>query len=294
MARKIRIGALISGGGTNFQAIFKACQSGQVDADVAFVGADNLDAEGLIFASENRIPTFVIDYRAIGRELDPHCCHEEIDETAKQFFSDPEQLLLCMEKSRKIIPKTNKTGWQDWLDKRWFLKRVAAEKALLEKINEIPIDLLVLAGFMRYLSSFIIDRFSPDQLKPRIMNIHPALLPSFPGTDGYGDTIRYGCKVGGCTVHFVDYGEDSGPIIGQRSYDILPDDTEDTIRKRGLNLEWELYPKCIQLFAEGRFEVVNQTQRDGSTRKVVKIFDLYPGLSKVKLETHNSPTTVIR
>jgi phosphoribosylglycinamide formyltransferase-1 len=91
------------------------------------------------------------------------------------------------------------------------------------------------------------------------MNIHPALLPAFPGVDGYGDTFRYGCKVGGSTVHFIDYGEDTGPIIGQRVFPITPDDTIDSIRKRGLKLEWELYSECIRLFAEGRLKTDRKT-----------------------------------
>jgi phosphoribosylglycinamide formyltransferase-1 len=90
------------------------------------------------------------------------------------------------------------------------------------------------------------------------MNIHPALLPAFPGVDGYGDTFRYGSKVGGCTVHFIDYGEDTGPIIGQRAFAITPDDTLDSIRQKGLKLEWELYPECIQMFADGRLKTVRK------------------------------------
>ena len=110
------------------------------------------------------------------------------------------------------------------------------------------------------------------------MNIHPALLPAFAGVDGYGDTFRYGCKVGGCTVHFVDYGEDTGPIIGQRAFQIQPEDTIDTIRKKGLQLEWELYPACIQLFAQGRIKVVERSFDLGGgkqvSRKVVVVEDL--------------------
>ena len=109
----------------------------------------------------------------------------------------------------------------------------------------------------------------------RMMNIHPALLPSFPGVDGYGDTFRSGCKVGGCTVHFVDYGEDTGPIIGQKTFDIAPDDTIETIKEKGLKLEYQLYPECIQLFAEDRLRVVfkRYTLEDGTEleRKVVEI-----------------------
>jgi phosphoribosylglycinamide formyltransferase-1 len=91
------------------------------------------------------------------------------------------------------------------------------------------------------------------------MNIHPALLPAFPGSDGYGDTFRYGCKIGGCTVHFVDYGEDSGPIIGQKAYEILENDTLDSIRAKGLKLEWTIYPECIKLFAQGRLKTVRMS-----------------------------------
>jgi phosphoribosylglycinamide formyltransferase-1 len=126
-------------------------------------------------------------------------------------------------------------------------------------MRALPFDLLVLAGFMRKLSPYFIDHLDSDPSLPRIMNIHPALLPAFPGTDGYGDTLRYGCKVGGCTVHFVDYGEDSGPIIGQRAFVIEPDDTLATVKAKGLTLEWELYPACIQLYARKRLRVAEAT-----------------------------------
>jgi phosphoribosylglycinamide formyltransferase-1 len=99
------------------------------------------------------------------------------------------------------------------------------------------------------------------------MNIHPALLPAFPGVDGYGDTFRYGCKVGGCTVHFIDYGEDTGPIIGQRAFDIAEADTLESIREKGLKFEWQLYPECIQLYAQGRLKMGKMTYTHGSGRK---------------------------
>ncbi|MCD4741469.1 MAG: phosphoribosylglycinamide formyltransferase, partial [Desulfobacteraceae bacterium] len=131
----------------------------------------------------------------------------------------------------------------------FFLKsRAIAEKQLLDHISTYDIDLLVLAGFMRTLTPYFIDRFCSSHRK--IMNIHPALLPSFPGVDGYGDTFKYGCKVGGCTVHYIDYGEDTGPIIGQKAFSIDDNDTLDDIKKKGLELEWQLFPECIQKFAE--------------------------------------------
>ncbi len=136
----------------------------------------------------------------------------------------------------------------------YLLGRALAESHLLAAMRPYACDLLVLAGFMRNLTPYFIDRVSPDRARPRIMNIHPALLPAFAGTDGYGDTFRYGCKVAGCTVHFVDYGEDSGPIIGQRAFPIREEDTLETVRRRGLEQEWELYPECIRLFAERRLK----------------------------------------
>ena len=111
-------------------------------------------------------------------------------------------------------------------------------------------DLLVLAGFMRVFTPYFIDRINTESKQYRIMNIHPALLPSFPGTDGYGDTFAYGCKIGGCTVHYIDYGEDTGPIIGQKAFEINDDDTLDDVKRNGLIKEWELYPLCIQKYAE--------------------------------------------
>ncbi len=100
---------------------------------------------------------------------------------------------------------------------------------------------------MRILTPYFIDRINQGEY--RIMNIHPALLPSFPGTDGYGDTFRYGCKIGGCTVHFVDYGEDSGPIIGQKAFEIHDTDTLEQVKQKGLAKEWELYPECIAAYS---------------------------------------------
>jgi phosphoribosylglycinamide formyltransferase-1 len=159
--------------------------------------------------------------------------------------------------------------------KAFIITRAVAEAKLIDEMRHYPFDLLVLAGYMRNLSPYFIERVNTDPDIPRIMNIHPALLPAFPGVDGYGDTFRYGCKIGGCTVHFVDYGEDSGPIIGQKVYEILEDDTIDSIRAKGLKLEWALYPECVKLFAQGRLKTVRRSYelKDGRKmqRTVVKI-----------------------
>ncbi len=246
MDRKIRIGSLISGGGTNLQAIIDACESGEISGEMAFVGTDNPDAKGLERAEKHGIPAFVVDYKSIIRSVKKNPDQAEMpsdfnleDMLKKQsFFPDNAPL-------EKV--------------KAFLVSRCVAEASLLEKMAPFKIDLLVLAGFMRNLTPYFIDRVNTDPLYPKIMNIHPALLPAFPGVDGYGDTFRYGCRVGGCTVHFIDYGEDSGPIIGQKAFDITPADTLDTIKEKGLELEWELYPECIQLFAEDRLKIVNMS-----------------------------------
>lgn len=262
MDRKIRIGALISGGGTNLQAIIDACENAKIDGQMVFVGSDDPEAAGLQRARLKEIATFVVDYKSIIRE----------------FKKEPARVMLPDDFDYEEI-FAKQTLFSDRDDpaksKFFLLTRVLAEARLLDAMHAYSFDLLVLAGFMRNLTPYFIDRVNVQPGKPRIMNIHPALLPAFAGLDGYGDTFRYGCKVGGCTVHFIDYGEDTGPIIGQRAFQILPEDTIETIREKGLKLEWELYPECIQLFAEGRLKTVKTEliQRGGkkALRKVVKI-----------------------
>jgi phosphoribosylglycinamide formyltransferase 1 len=262
MKKKIQIGALISGGGSNLQAIIDGCASGAIDGEMAFVGSDNKDASGLQRASRQGIPSFCVDYSWI-----IHQCKVSPGALSLPDDFDMDETLG----KQSLFPER-----KDFEKARTFMAvRAIAEAALLEKITAYSFDLIVLAGFMRTLSPYFIDRVNVDPAMPRIMNIHPALLPSFPGVDGYGDTFRYGCKVAGCTVHFIDYGEDSGPLIGQRAFAILPDDSIDTIKKRGLALEWELYPECIQLFAHNRLEMVyvpHTTNPDQSGhRAVIKI-----------------------
>ena len=260
MARKIKIGVLISGGGSNLQAIIDACEQGKINGEVVFVGSDKPDVYGLERAKKHKIPTFAVDYKQILQKLN----QRKNDIFSFQAASEINLDTLFM-KSKGILPRSAKVAENAYF---WLVKRVTAEMEMLRHMDDYEIDLLVLAGFMRNLTAYFIDQLEAKLGHYRIMNIHPALLPSFPGTDGYGDTFRYGCKVGGCTVHFVDYGEDTGPIIGQKSYTIELSDTEDTIRGKGLKLEHELYPKCIQLFAELKLRIV---ERKG--RKIVEIFD---------------------
>ena len=246
MARQILIGALISGSGSNLQAIIDACEAKRVSGRVVFVGSDNPEARGLNRAKEHGIATFVVDYEAIMEQA----MGQRPEDMVPEDF-DLEKVLAV----QRVWPEASDRE----RTARYFRIRAIAEAALLREMAAHPFDLLVLAGFMRVLSPYFIDHVNVDASLPRIMNIHPALLPSFPGVDGYGDTYGYGCKVGGCTVHFVDYGEDTGPVIGQKAFDIGPEDTIETVRQKGLKLEWELYPACVQLFAENRLRVVSKT-----------------------------------
>ncbi|MFO7971304.1 MAG: phosphoribosylglycinamide formyltransferase [Desulfobacterales bacterium] len=262
MGRAIRIGALISGTGTNLQAIMNSCESGKINGKIVFVGSDTPNARGLEKGTRFGIPTFVVDYGSIIRDFktDPSTVVPPDDFDLNDMVS--KQTLFNAHADSETV-------------KAFIITRAVAEAKLIDAMRHYPFDLLILAGYMRNLSPYFIDRVNADSDIPRIMNIHPALLPAFPGVDGCGDTFRYGCKVGGCTVHFVDYGEDSGPIIGQKAYDILEGDTIDSIRSKGLKLEWELYPECVKLFAQGRLKTVCRSHqlKDGREmrRTIVRI-----------------------
>jgi phosphoribosylglycinamide formyltransferase-1 len=267
MENKIRIGTLISGGGSNLQSIMDCCENGKINGELAFIGSDNPDAHGLKRATASQIPTFVVDYSKIIQKIRKN--YPNVKLPADFNFDE-------ISGKQTIVNKT------DSVDKiKCFLfSRAIAEAQLLAEMAKYSFDLLVLAGFMRTLTPYFIDRVNLDPDNPRIMNIHPALLPSFAGTDGYGDTFRYGCKIAGCTVHFIDYGEDTGPIIGQRAFAIAPGDTLESVRQKGLELEWQLYPDCIQLFAVDRIKTVKKafTLKDGQEvrRTIVEIMPEAP------------------
>lgn len=136
------------------------------------------------------------------------------------------------------------------IDSREFSSRIEYDDAVLRKLQEHRVDLIVLAGYMLLVGKQIVKAFPG-----RIMNIHPALLPSFPGIDGVGEALRYGVKVTGVTVHFVDEGLDTGPIIAQGAIDVLEDDTQESLHNRLHEIEHQLYPKAIKLFAEGKLKI---------------------------------------
>lgn len=145
------------------------------------------------------------------------------------------------------------------------------EQALIAELDIHHVELVVLAGFMRILSPHFLNRFPS-----RVMNIHPALLPAFPGLDAQEQAIRYGVKVSGCTVHFVDEGMDTGPIILQEAVPVLPDDTVKTLSERILHIEHKLYPRAISLYCQRRLQIMDRQVRiieqaeTASVQKVIK------------------------
>ncbi|MBE0575153.1 MAG: phosphoribosylglycinamide formyltransferase [Desulfuromonadales bacterium] len=136
------------------------------------------------------------------------------------------------------------------INHRDFSRREEFDEALVKVLLDAEVELVALAGFMRIISQTFIDAFPG-----RVINVHPALLPAFPGLHVQQQAIDYGARFSGCTVHFVDGGVDTGPIIIQAVVPILPDDTADTLAARILEQEHKVYPRAIQLIAEGRVRV---------------------------------------
>ena len=124
------------------------------------------------------------------------------------------------------------------------------ERTIVAELDARGAQLVVLAGYMRLLGHELLEHY-----RGRVINIHPALLPSFPGAHGYEDAWNYGVKVSGCTVHFVDEGCDTGPIILQAVNPIQPDDTFETFRQRGLAIEHKALPEAIRLYCAGRLRI---------------------------------------
>ncbi len=195
MSSPLPIAVLISGSGTNLQAIIDAVERQGLAATIRVVISNRADAYGLTRAQKHRLATVVINH--------------------KEFSS-----------------------------------REAFEAELISVLQGHGVELVVLAGFMRVLSPFFIRTFPQ-----RIMNIHPALLPAFPGTHGQRQALQYGVKIAGATVHFVDEQTDHGPIIAQAAVPVYDDDTEESLSARILTQEHQILPRAIQLFAEGRLTI---------------------------------------
>lgn len=255
--KKLRIAVLISGGGTNLQAMIDRSLAGTLDAEIAVVLSDRPGAGGLERARKNNIPAYCVDYKSISASamLDAKILPdmEELDSRQKILRNpDPVQRLARLS------------------------SLVLAEKELIRIIDSYGVDYVCLAGFMRLVTPYFIGHFNGGRKTEsgggeaaawRILNIHPALLPSFPGRHGYEDTFGYGCKWGGITVHFVDEGEDTGPIIAQAVYPIWPEDSIDNIRSRGLQLEYEVYSQALNWLAHDEVEI--RDMPDGDSRVVI-------------------------
>ena len=189
------IGVLISGRGSNLQAIIDAIRGQRLDARLVLVLSNNAEACGLERAREAGIETLVLRH----------------------------------------------TG---------FASREAFDLAMVDALRVRDVGLVCLAGFMRLLSAYFVREFPLA-----ILNIHPALLPSFPGLDGQHQALQHGVKLSGCTVHFVDEFLDAGPIIAQTAVPVLDDDTVETLSARILEQEHRLYSEAIRIVLSGRFHL---------------------------------------
>jgi len=197
-SNKLPIGVLISGGGSNLQAIINACEAGRLDARIAVVISNNPSAYALERCYKHSLPAAVI---------------------TKDAFPD----------------------------------KAAFDNEIIKTLNSHGVTLVVMAGFMRILTPALVAAFPT-----RIMNIHPSLLPAFPGLDVQRKALEHGVRFTGCTVHFVDAGVDSGPIIIQAVVPVMDADTPETLSARILVQEHRIYPQAIQLYAEGRLNVRNR------------------------------------
>lgn len=201
----MNLGVLVSGSGTNLQAILDAVASGRLRANVAVVVSNVASAKALERARGAGVPAVVVEHRA-------------------------------------------------------FASREAFDEAVVAELRARDVDCVVLAGFMRIVTRVLLDAFPR-----RVVNIHPALLPAFPGVHAQRQAIDYGVRVSGCTVHLVDAGMDTGPILAQAAVPVFDDDTEETLRERILAEEHALLPAVLQWIADGKVTVET---RDGARPRV--------------------------
>ncbi|MGD0336616.1 MAG: phosphoribosylglycinamide formyltransferase, partial [Candidatus Omnitrophota bacterium] len=160
-------------------------------------------------------------------------------------------LLVCDNPAAGAIQKAKRSGIEIALvERKDFASKIEFEKGIIQHLEAHDIGLIILAGFMRLLTPDFIRKYSG-----RILNIHPALLPSFKGVEGIKDAFGYGVKITGVTVHFVDEEMDHGPIILQRTAKIEESDTPESLEAKIHKIEHRLYPQAIKLFAEGRLQI---------------------------------------
>ena len=192
-----RLGILISGRGSNFEAIADSIDSGRIDARIAVVISNRADARGLEVARDRGLEAVCIPSRGLDRE--------------------------------------------------------AYDRQLIDELRRCDVDLICLAGFMRLLSAGFIRAFPG-----RILNIHPSLLPAFPGLDAQHQALEHGIKISGCTVHFVDEYLDAGPIVLQAAVPVLDSDTVESLSARILREEHRLYTEAIRIVLSGQYRIVGR------------------------------------
>jgi phosphoribosylglycinamide formyltransferase-1 len=205
----LRLGVLVSGRGSNLQAILDACAEGRLAAEVAVVVSNVGAALALERAAKAGVPTRVLEHRG-------------------------------------------------------YASREAFDAALVAELRAHAVELVVLAGFMRIVTPVLLTAF-PE----RVVNVHPALLPAFPGMHAQRQALDYGARVTGCTVHLVDAGVDTGPVLAQRAVPVVPGDTEETLSARLLVEEHHALVDVLAAFAEGRVRV--EPPRAPGARVVTRI-----------------------
>lgn len=161
------------------------------------------------------------------------------------------ELLICDKPKAKVVERAKAAGVEVYTFRpKNYSSREAYEAEIVELLKARGIDLIVLAGYMRLVTKVLVEPFAG-----RMINLHPSLLPAFPGLDAVGQALRYGVKLTGATVHMVDEGLDSGPVITQEAVQVYDDDTEETLLERIHKVEHELLIKTIRWYAEGRISL---------------------------------------
>jgi phosphoribosylglycinamide formyltransferase-1 len=167
---------------------------------------------------------------------------------------DAEIALVISDKANAAgLAQAKDRGLKTIVIERGGNSREAHDREVVAALKEHGVEIVCLAGYMRLLSSYFIDTY-----RSRILNIHPSLLPAFPGLDVHARVLEHGVKWTGCTVHFVDETLDGGPIIGQRAIPVFSDDTEETLATRILKQEHQLYPDALALVVSGKYEIAGR------------------------------------
>ncbi len=180
-----------------------------------------------------------------------------IDEIEAGTLNASVKLLVSDNADAYVLERAKRHSIESlYIDPRQFAAKDAFFARIADELKARGVNLVILAGFMRIVRKPLLDAFPY-----RIMNIHPALLPSFPGLHGQKQAVDYGVKISGCTVHFVDAGMDTGPVIIQAAVAVSQDDTEETLSARILKLEHKIFPEAIRLFSEGRLRVEGRVVR---------------------------------